>query len=241
MAANPAVQRSARDRRLYTWFAILMPFIVLLGFARTYYLKGFFDTPTIPGLLVHLHGAVMTSWVLLFVVQVWLVSSRRVKVHQRLGKIGAVLALLVFIVGVMTGVDAAARGTSPGPPALQFLVIPLGDMLIFAGLIGTALYYRRRMEIHKRLMLVAAVNLLTPAIARIPLNFIINGGPLAFFGLTDLCLVACVAIDTIKNRKLHPAFLWGTLLVIVSQPLRILLSGTGAWMQFATWLVGFAK
>ena len=241
MATNPAVQRSARDRRLFTWFAILMPFIVLLGFARTYYLKGFFDTPAVPGLLVHLHGAVMTSWVLLFVVQVWLVSSRRVRVHQRLGKIGAVLALLVFIVGVMTGIDAAARGASPGAPALQFLVIPLGDMLIFAGLIATALYYRRRMEIHKRLMLVAAINLLTPAIARIPLNFIINGGPLVFFGLTDLCLVACVAIDTIKTRKLHPAFLWGTLLVIVSQPLRILLSGTGAWMQFATWLVGLAK
>jgi uncharacterized membrane protein YozB (DUF420 family) len=241
MAANPAVQRRARDRRLYTWFAILMPFIVLLGFARTYYLKGFFDTPAVPGLLVHFHGAVMTSWVILFVVQVWLVSSRRVRVHQRLGKIGAALAVLVFLAGVMTGIASAARGVTPGPPALQFLVIPLGDMLIFAVLIGTALYYRRRMEIHKRLMLVAAVNLLTPAIARIPLSFIIHGGPLVFFGLTDLCLLACVAIDTVKNRKLHPAFVWGTVLVIASQPLRILLAGTGAWIQFATWLVGFAK
>lgn len=241
MAANPAVQRSARDRRLYTWFAILMPFIVLLGFARTYYLKGLFNTPAVPGLLVHLHGAVMTSWVLLFVVQVWLVSSRRVKAHQRLGKIGAVLALLVFIVGVMTGIASAARGASPGPPALQFLVIPIGDMVLFAGLMGTALYYRRRMDIHKRLMLVAAVNLLTPAIARIPLNFIINGGPLVFFGLTNLVLVACLVIDTVKNRKLHPVFIWATIVVIASQPLRILLSGTETWIQFATWLVGFAK
>lgn len=241
MAANPAVQRSGRDRRLYTWFAILMPIIVVLGFARTYYLKGFFDTPVIPGLLVHLHGAVMTSWVILFMVQVWLVSSRRVRVHQRLGKIGAGLAILVVLVGVTTGIASAARGATTGPPPLQFLVIPLGDMLLFALLIGTALYFRRRMDIHKRLMLVAAVNLLTPAIARIPFNFIINGGPLVFFGLTDLILVACVAIDTVKNRKLHPAFLWGTLLVILSQPLRILLAGTETWIQFATWLVGFAK
>jgi hypothetical protein len=59
--------------------------------------------------------------------------------------------------------------------------------------------------------------------------------------LTDLFLIACVAIDTVRHRKLHPAFLWGTLLVILSQPLRILLSGTNAWIQFATWLVGFAK
>lgn len=241
MAANPAVPRIGRDRRLYTWFAILMPIIVLLGFARTYYLKGLFDTPAIPSLLVHLHGAVMTSWVVLFMVQVWLVSSRRVRVHQRLGKIGAVLAVLVFVVGVATGIASAARGASPGLPALQFLVVPLGDMLLFAGLIGTALYYRRRMDIHKRLMLVAAINLLTPAIARIPLNFIINGGPLVFFGLTDLCLLACLGIDTVKNRKLHPAFLWATVVVIVSHPLRILLSGTETWIQFATWLVGFAK
>lgn len=241
MAANPAVQRSGRDRRLYTWFAIFMPIIVLLGFARTYYLKGFFDTPAIPGLLVHLHGAVMTSWVILFIVQVWLVSSRRVRVHQRLGKIGAGLAILVVLVGVTTGIASAARGATPGLPPLQFLVIPLGDMLLFALLIGTALYFRRRMDIHKRLMLVAAVNLLTPAIARIPLNFIINGGAPVFFGLTDLILVACVAIDTVKNRKFHPALLWGTLLVILSQPLRILLAGTETWIQFATWLVGFAK
>lgn len=241
MAANPAVQRSGRDRRLYTWFAILMPFIVVLGFARTYYLKGFFDTPAIPSLLVHLHGAVMTSWVVLFMVQVWLVSSRRVRVHQRLGKIGAALAVLVFVVGVATGIASAARGATPGPPALQFLVVPLGDMLLFAGLIGTALYYRRRMDIHKRLMLVAAINLLTPAIARIPLNFIINGGPLVFFGLTDLCLIACLVIDTVKNRKLHLEFLWATVVVIASHPLRILFSGTETWIQFATWLVSFAK
>jgi hypothetical protein len=241
MAANPTVQRSVRDRRLYTWFAVLMPIIVLLGFARTYYLKPFFETPAIPGLLIHLHGAVMTSWVVLFMVQVWLVSSRRVRVHQRLGKIGAVLALLVLLVGIATAISSAARGVTPGPPPLQFLVIPLGDMLLFAILIGTALYFRRRMDIHKRLMLVAAVNLLTPAIARIPLAFILNGGPIVFFGLTDLFLIACVAVDTMKQRKLHPALLWGTLLVILSQPLRILLSGTDVWIQFATWLVGFAK
>jgi hypothetical protein len=59
----------------------------------------------------------------------------------------------VLLVGVVTAISAAARGSSPGPPPLQFLVIPLGDMFVFAILVGTALYYRRRMEIHKRLML----------------------------------------------------------------------------------------
>jgi hypothetical protein len=81
------------------------------------------------------------------------------------------------------------------------------------------------------------VNLLTPAIARIPLQFIETGGPLVFFGLTDMCVLACVAFDTIKNRRLHPVFVWGMLLIVASQPLRLMLAGTDAWMQFATWLV----
>ena len=241
MAATTPVHRAARDHRLYLWFAILMPLLVLIGFARTYYLKGVFSGPTLPSLLVHVHGAVMTSWVLLFVVQIWLVASRRTKVHQRLGIAGALLALLVVIVGITTAVAAAARGSSPGPPALQFLVVPFIDILLFSIFVGMALYFRRRLEIHKRLMLLAAVTPVTAAIARIPLNFILTGGPLVFFGLTDLCLIVFVLVDTIKHRKLHPVFLWGTILFIASQPLRLLLSGTNLWLQFATWLTAFAK
>jgi len=227
---------------MYIWFAVLMPIIVLAGFARSYYLKGFFGFPALPSLLVQLHGIVMTSWVVLFVTQVTLVANGRTRTHQRLGVSGAVLAALIVIVGLLTAIAGAARGSTPGPPALQFLAVPVFDMLVFAILVGTALYVRRRrLDIHKRLMLLAAVNLLTPAIARIPLHFIQTGGPLVFFGLTDLCLLACVAYDSVKNRRLHPAFLWGTLLIIVSQPLRLMLSGTDAWMRFATMLVGLVK
>jgi hypothetical protein len=211
--------------------------IILAGFARTYYLKAYFGDPALPGLLVHMHGIVMTSWVVLFVTQVSLVAARRTRVHQRLGVLGAVLAALVLLVGTLTAIAAAARGATPGPPALQFLVIPLGDLLVFALLVGTALYFRRRLDLHKRLMLLAAVNLLTPAIARIPFHFIETGGPLVFFGLTDLCVLACVVFDSIRHRRLHPAFLWGTILIVASQPLRLMLAGTDIWMRFATWLV----
>ncbi len=242
MAMNPTIQTTGKDRRLYIWFVALIPIIVVAGFARTYYLKGFFGNPPLPNLLVHVHGFVMTSWVALFIAQVSLVATGRIRTHQRLGVLGAILAGLIVVVGVATGIDAAARGASPGPPALRFLVIPLGDILVFAILVGMALYWRRgRLDIHKRLMLLAAVNLLAPAIARIPLGFITNGGALAFFGLTDLCILACVGFDTIKHRRLHPAFLWGTLFIIAAQPLRLMLAGTDIWLRFATALVGLWK
>ena len=225
------------DRRLYILAAILTPLIVLAGFARTYYLKPLFSTPNLPGRIVHLHGSVRTRWVILFVVQISLGAKRRTKIHQRLGIFGGVLAALVVVVGILTALFAAARGASPGPPALSFLIIPIGDMVIFAVLIGLALYFRRKLDVHKRLMLLAAINLLTPAIARIPLDFITNNGPLAFFGLTDLCLLAFVAFDTIKHRRLHPVFLWGSIFLIVMQPLRLLLAGTNAWINLAAALV----
>ena len=244
MATTPNFHRRISDRPLYLLAAVVVPLIVLAGFARTYYLKGFFATPALPSQIVHLHGIVMTAWVVLFIVQVTLVAKRRTKLHQQLGILGAGLAALVFVVGMVTAVYAGARFVNdpslllPGaPPPLPFLIIPFGDMVLFAILIGAALYYRKRLDIHKRLMLLAAINIMTPAIARIPLAFIANGGPLAFFGLTDLCLVGFVAFDTIRHRRLHPAFVWGSLLIIVSQPLRIVLAGTDAWISFAAALV----
>ena len=244
MATTPNLHRRISDRPLYLLAAAVIPLVVLAGFARTYYLKGFFSTPALPSLIVHVHGIVMTAWVVLFIVQVTLVAKRRTRMHQRLGILGAVLAALVFVVGILTGLYAAARFVenpslvpADGPPPLPFLIIPLGDMVIFAILITVALYYRKRLDIHKRLMLLAAVNLLTPAIARIPLSFITNGGPLAFFGLTDVVLIGLVAFDTIRHRQLHPAFLWGGLFLIIMQPLRILLAPTTAWISFAAALV----
>jgi hypothetical protein len=73
--------------------------------------------------------------------------------------------------------------------------------------------------------------------ARFPLRFIETGGAFEVFGLTDLFLLGCIAFDIFKHRRLHPVFLWGTLLLVGSQPLRLLLGNTDAWMRFATWLV----
>ena len=64
-----------------------------------------------------------------------------------------------------------------------------------------------------------------------------TGGALAFFGLTDLCLLTAVVFDTVRQRRLHPVFSWGMLLIVASQPLRLMLAGTDAWMRFATGLV----
>jgi len=231
------IPRGIRHNQLYLYAIVVTALIVLIGFARTYYLKTFFGTSGLSG-LVHIHGLVMTTWVALFLTQVFLVSSRRVKIHRKLGIFGAAWAVLVVLVGTVTAITAAAKGVSPGPPPLIFLVVPLGDMLVFTVLVGSAIYFRRKPEIHKRLMILSCATLLPASLARVPLDFFLTGGPLIFFGIADLIMLIIVGIDTWKNRRLHPAFGWGLLFVIASHPLRLMLGGTDLWMRFAQWVTG---
>ena len=236
MATTANTLRSASERRFFAWGTALIVLVAFGGFARTYYLKVAFDTPTLTT-LVHAHAAVMTAWVILFVTQTRLVAAQRTDLHRRLGVFGVILLVLIVAVGVDTAIESARRGMTPTDmPPLVFLVIPLGTVFVFAVLAGAAVLYRRRSDIHKRLMLLATLSILTPAIARIPWEPFRVLGPPLFLGVTDTCVLAFVAYDTWKNRRLHPAFLWGTLFFLVSQPARILLAHTGAWMQFATWL-----
>src|SRR5688572_8254056 len=115
MATNETFDWRRSDRRLFAAVAMLFPIIVLIGFARTYYLKAAFGTPPVPSLLVHLHGLVMTAWVLYFVVQVWLIRSKRARVHMSAGMLGIALAIVVIVVGFFTAA-AAAFGSASAPP-----------------------------------------------------------------------------------------------------------------------------
>ena len=109
--------------------------------------------------------------------------------------------------------------------------------LVFGVLVTAAIVLRKRSEWHKRLMLVGSLAMLTPAMARLPFEFVANGGPLVFFALTDLVILGCIAFDTVKNRRVHPAFMAGLAFVIVGQLGRLALSQTPQWMTFAKWVV----
>jgi len=124
-------------------------------------------------------------------------------------------------------------------PPLQFLVVPVFDMVTFAALIGTGLGLRRNPQAHKRLMLIGSIAILIPAVARWP-GVIQAGGPLAVFGITDLFLAPLVAWDLTTRRRLHPATLWGGLGLVLSELLRLVLSQTHGWLTFARWLTGLA-
>ena len=101
--------------------------------------------------------------------QTALVAGGRRDIHRRLGVAGAVLAAAMVVVGTILAIWNAREGRAPpGVPPLPFLIIPLFDMLVFAPLVAAAVWYRRRPETHKRLMLLATLSLLAAAVARLP-------------------------------------------------------------------------
>jgi hypothetical protein len=233
---------SAGVSRPRSWFyvsvAILAAAVVFVGFSRTFYLNAWFARRDLPALVI-VHGAIATAWVGLLVVQSWLVASRRTDIHRRLGVAGAILALLMIVVGLATARQAAKYGfQTPGlPPATIFVVVPFFDIVVFAILVAIGLHYRRRTDIHKRLMLLATLSILPPAIARIPLSWITSTLPVSAFLIADLILLACVAIDWRRSGRLHRAYLWGGLLVVLSFPLRLAVAGTPVWQAFVQWAI----
>ncbi len=224
--------------RFYSHFAVLFAALVFAGFSRTYYLRVLYDLPPLT-LLVHLHGLVSTAWLALFIVQTRLVTARRVDLHMKLGVAGAGLAVAMVIVGVLT---AVANAPQPGLRAsgltnAQFTTVPLTTTVLFSVLFALALRFRRKPEYHKRLMVLAMISIIGPAVGR--LAGLVGVGP--FGALIQpaavLCLIAwCLAYDWRRNHLVHPVFAWGGIVLLASWPFRIWLARSDIYAPFADWL-----
>lgn len=226
------------ERLFYTSMTVLIFGIVFVGFARSFFLRPLFPGwPSPPEPVFYLHGVVFTAWFVLGIVQTSLVATGRTKLHRTLGASAVVLVVAMVWLGLDGAFTAARRPTGfvgiPVPP-LQFLVIPVVDMLMFPVLFGLAVAKRRQPQAHKRLMLLASMAIVTAAIARLP--GVLGGSPLLFFGLTDALLIPLAVWDYRTRGRLHPVTLWGGLALILSQPLRLAVSATPQWVAFARWV-----
>ena len=236
-----AIFRSASrfDRRLCLSASLIFLALVFWTFARTFYLKPFFGTPPLSSLL-HVHGAVMTGWVVLLVVQTSLIAAHRVRWHRRLGVFGAVWAALVVIVGSVTTLHAAAREvrghTDFAASQVVITSLDLLQMLFFAAFVAIAIWQRHRPDYHKRLMLLTIACMLPDALARLPVNFMAQATEVdlnlrIMVGL-DAFIFVCVGLDTFWHRRLHLAFAWGALLFVGAFHFALYATQSQAWIAF---------
>lgn len=231
-----AVHLDARAQRpvrgFYVGMAVAILVAVFAGFAPSFYLRPTTTPPLAPRVVVH--GIVFSGWVLLFLAQSTLVAAGRTVLHRWLGAAGAGLAVLMVGLGLVIAFPAAGRGSLPGDP-IAFLLVMLVDLLLFAVFVAAAIHQRRRSEAHKRLMLLATVCLLPPAISRWPIAV---NRPVVIASILVAFLAAGPLYDIVSRRRIHPVSLWGGLAVLVSIPLRFAVSQSEAWHRAARWLIG---
>lgn len=234
--ATPRVKLN-RDRIFYSGMALAMAALVVAGFAPSYFLRSpdFAGAPLTP--LVHIHGLLQTSFILLLVAQTWLVAGRQLPIHRKLGWVAGAVAAAICIIGPIVAIAAVNRGAlPPGLSAPLFMILPLGALATFGPLVLGGVLTRHKAETHKRLMLLSVISIMDAAIARLPGMFAL--GPMAFYGLADLFIVAGVVYDLVTRGRVHPVWLWGGSLVILSQPLRLMLAQTPQWAAFVAAITG---
>ena len=246
MLEQTAACVSRRDV-FYLGMAIAATAVVFGGFAPTYYLKSFAAVTQYPGsapvspslpLLIRLHAMVSTTWLVLLLAQTTLVTAGRTDLHRRLGITGTVVAPLLAVLGVMTAIRGARDGWNPGgpfPDSLGFLVVTLGDILLFSSFVAAGFYYRRQRELHKRLMVLGTLaGLMWPAITRMPY---VAPRLLPMFGLLFLLVIAMPVRDYLAQRRVHPISIWGSVAIVASFPIRQLIGTSDTWRHFAAWLI----
>src|SRR4051812_708315 len=88
------------ERLFYSGMAILLCICVYIGFSPTYFRAGMLGA-RLPSPIIHIHGAVFTLWMLLFVAQAALISARRVKWHRTFGMVAFCLPPIMIVLGVL--------------------------------------------------------------------------------------------------------------------------------------------
>ena len=231
-------QRLSFEHRFFLAVAVLFPLVNIIGFAPSYYFKTFSTAPPLPSLLVHVHGLVMTAWIILISVQATLISAKKIKLHMTLGILGCVVAAAVVVVGTMTGYAMFARGsTFPGYTPAEFFIIPMGDIVKFIIIFGAAIYYRKNAANHKRLILVTVLNFMPSSLARFPFAFVPELGAIWFLGVPALLGVIFLAVDTYRNGKMNRAFAAAVALIVAAGPVESMITKTEAWTRFAAWTI----
>jgi hypothetical protein len=223
------------DKVFFGGMVVLLLLIVFVGFARSYYLAGVFRAP-LPAPILHIHGVLNTSWMLLLVVQAFLVSAKKIKWHMTLGIAGFSLAVVMVGVGFVVSANQLHR-YAYDPSILSFETIPFLEQASFGVLAGAAFAQRKKPAAHKRLILMATIVMMAAALSRFPVQ-VADNEKFAVYGIYVL-LGLMVMYDVWSLHRVHGATVLGALLILAYLNLAPPIGQTAAWRQFALWMQSF--
>jgi hypothetical protein len=232
------------DRNFFLVYVVLIWLGIVAGFGGDIAHHVTTNAPPYPW-IVHVHAAAFVAWVVLFTVQVFLIRTRRVAVHRRLGAAMAVLACAMLVLGPATAwyVHRTQLGTAQADPS--FLAVQLTDMIAFASFVVAGLVMRRDAAAHKRLMLLSTVYIADAGFARAvagPILTALGESPwsfwLALYGCVALLAIGVGVYDLVTRRRLHPLYPFALAWILALQVFALFLYGTPGWKPIALTLLG---
>ena len=202
------------NRYFYFGMSLLMAVIVVSGFRLT--VNDNLLHPSIPRpLILWFHAAAFTAWIAFFIFQSTLVRTHNVKWHRFFGWFGAALGTAMVPLGIVTSIIMGRFDTVAEhlPGAEPFLIIPLYDMVAFGTFFGLAVLWRKKPELHRRLLFIATCGLLDAAFGRY--DYILNHG--LFFWCLDGVILLGVFRDLYVDRRIHKVYLTALPALVVVQ------------------------
>lgn len=244
MNAPLATARAPKRPAFYVALACVYALIAVVGFSRRYLFplaEGSFDAPAI----VHLHGLITFAWIAFVLLQSVLVATGRTTLHRSLGLAGIALGTLLIFTATQIVVLQLARSLKEGGPSpREFASLLLSTIVLITVLFGIAIAKVGKPEVHKRLMTLATLVILTPALARIiqmlaPSMTRLARNDLAGYASDALVLIV-IALDTRRHGKLHPAYELGAAGILFVQLATLAFRTTPAWHDITDWLARLA-
>lgn len=231
----PAPQHRARSR-VFVGFALLVLGSALIGFFTTY-LRPVWRAEFHGPWLAHAHGALLATWLLVFLAQALLVRAREVATHRRLGWAGVALVPMVALSTMAMGVYAMHRDLAAGlgELATSTLVGSFTSPLIFTALVTAAALNRRRPDVHKRLMLLALFAITWPAFFRFRHYFPSVPRPDVWFAfvLPQALVVAAMLHDKLRLGHVHRVYWTVGLPLVAEAALEVWYFDSPGWRMLA--------
>lgn len=182
--------------------------VVLIGFARSFYLRGFFMPLSLPSTLIF-HGVALTLWYAIVVLQGGLILTGRPVWHARIAWLIIPIVAGVLVSGTQVNMNVAMQITSAADPENMFVWGNFMSLVSFAVLVTAGVLLRHRFAAHRRMMLFASLAIIGPAFARFAFWPVIGLGIVAapIFAIAGMILLVALAItyDVKVCKRVQPA------------------------------------
>lgn len=150
-------------KNAHYWFALILV-VIFLGFWPSY----FSPAASKATFAQHFHSFVMLGWMLMLIVQPWLIHTRRRHIHRLIGRFSFVVAPLMVISALYVVQDNLLGLPKPYPPiGLSFFWLGVSSALFYALFYSLAIIHRKDMQLHARYMATTVLIFIVPGTGRL--------------------------------------------------------------------------